>query len=86
MQFQIIGQRTQSDASLRSALDEAQPQERLARQCSCRNACAFSQRQSAGSDELHLSNVAARAMAEPDFDRVKVESIKKAIQEKASTL
>jgi negative regulator of flagellin synthesis FlgM len=28
---------------------------------------------------VHLSNVAARAMAEPDFDRVKVESIKEAI-------
>jgi len=34
-----------------------------------------------GPDELHLSNVAARAMAEPDFDRVKVKSIKKAIQD-----
>jgi negative regulator of flagellin synthesis FlgM len=30
---------------------------------------------------LQLSNVAARAMAEPDFDRVKVESIKQAIQD-----
>ena len=34
-----------------------------------------------GADELHLSNVASRAMAEPDFDRVKVESIKQAIQD-----
>ena len=34
-----------------------------------------------GADELHLTNVAARAMAEPDFDRAKVESIKQAIQD-----
>jgi negative regulator of flagellin synthesis FlgM len=33
-----------------------------------------------GPDELHLSNVAARAMAEPNFDRAKVDSIKQAIQ------
>jgi negative regulator of flagellin synthesis FlgM len=36
---------------------------------------------SGGSDAVQLSNVSARAMAEPDFDRVKVESIKKAIQD-----
>jgi negative regulator of flagellin synthesis FlgM len=36
---------------------------------------------SVGSDAVQLSNVTARAMAEPDFDRVKVESIKRAIQD-----
>jgi negative regulator of flagellin synthesis FlgM len=36
---------------------------------------------SGGSDAVQLSNVSVRAMAEPDFDRVKVESIKKAIQD-----
>jgi negative regulator of flagellin synthesis FlgM len=35
----------------------------------------------AGSDQLRLSNVSQRLAAEPGFDRVKVESIKKAIQE-----
>jgi negative regulator of flagellin synthesis FlgM len=35
----------------------------------------------AGSDAVQLSNITARAMGEPDFDRVKVESIKKAIQD-----
>jgi negative regulator of flagellin synthesis FlgM len=34
-----------------------------------------------GSEEVQLSNVTAKAMAEPDFDRVKVESIKRAIQD-----
>jgi negative regulator of flagellin synthesis FlgM len=34
-----------------------------------------------GPDELLLSNVAARAQAEPAYDKVKVESIKKAIQD-----
>jgi negative regulator of flagellin synthesis FlgM len=34
-----------------------------------------------GPDTLSLSNVAQKAMNEPEFDRVKVDSIKKAIQE-----
>jgi negative regulator of flagellin synthesis FlgM len=34
-----------------------------------------------GPDELLLSNVAGRAQAEPAYDKVKVESIKKAIQD-----
>ena len=34
-----------------------------------------------GPDTLSLSNVAQKAMQEPGFDRVKVDSIKKAIQE-----
>ena len=36
---------------------------------------------SPGPDELLLSNVAGRAQAEPAYDKVKVESIKKAIQD-----
>jgi negative regulator of flagellin synthesis FlgM len=36
---------------------------------------------SAGPDQLQMTNVAQKAMAEPDFDKVKVESIKKAIQD-----
>ena len=34
-----------------------------------------------GPDTLSLSNVAQKAMQEPEFDRIKVDSIKKAIQE-----
>ena len=76
------GQRAQSDASLRSALDKAN------RKSSSKDSVpsepsvpATYSAKAPGPDELHLSNVAARAMAEPDFDRVKVESIKQAIQE-----
>lgn len=32
-------------------------------------------------DSVQMSNVAQKAMAEPDFDRAKVESIKQAISE-----
>ncbi|MEI7784688.1 MAG: flagellar biosynthesis anti-sigma factor FlgM [Betaproteobacteria bacterium] len=34
-----------------------------------------------GGDTVSLSNVAQKAMAEPEFDRAKVESIKKAISQ-----
>jgi len=33
------------------------------------------------SDSVQMSNVAQKAMSEPDFDRVKVESIKQAISQ-----
>jgi flagellar biosynthesis anti-sigma factor FlgM len=35
----------------------------------------------AGADELHLSNVTKRVSDQPSFDRAKVESIKKAIED-----
>ena len=76
------GQRAQSDASLRSALDKAN------RKSSSKDSSALdssapaaSTAKAPGADQLQLSNVAARAMAEPDFDRAKVESIKQAIQD-----
>ena len=76
------GQRAQSDPSLRSALDKAN------RKSSSKDSVALDSSAPASPtaktlspDELHLSNVAARAMAEPDFDRAKVESIKQAIQD-----
>ena len=36
---------------------------------------------SAGADQVSLSNVAKKVMAQPDFDRSKVESIKQAIKD-----
>ncbi len=36
---------------------------------------------SSGADQLHLSNVSKRVSEEPGFDRVKVDSIKKAIED-----
>jgi negative regulator of flagellin synthesis FlgM len=35
----------------------------------------------AGADQLHLSNVTKRVAEQPGFDRAKVESIKKAIED-----
>ncbi len=35
----------------------------------------------AGADQLHLSNVTKRVAEQPSFDRAKVESIKKAIED-----
>jgi negative regulator of flagellin synthesis FlgM len=76
------GQRAQSDASLRSALDKANrksgPQGNVSSELGSSKAPSAN---APGSDELHLSNVASRALAEPDFDRAKVESIKQAIQD-----
>jgi negative regulator of flagellin synthesis FlgM len=74
------GRRAQSDASLRSALDKTDRKSgALAKALADVSTSAPAPKASAG-DQVQLSNVAARAMAEPDFDRVKVESIKQAIQ------
>jgi negative regulator of flagellin synthesis FlgM len=73
------GQRAQSDASLRSALDKANRKNNPSTDASQQAPAPAAAARTPGADELHLSNVAARAMAEPDFDRVKVESIKQAI-------
>ncbi len=74
------GQRAQSDASLRSALDKVN-RKSGSTSAPAETAAPAVSAKAPGPDELHLSNVAARAMAEPDFDRVKVESIKQAIQD-----
>jgi negative regulator of flagellin synthesis FlgM len=42
---------------------------------------AASKPKSAGADQLHLSNVSKRMDEQPSFDRVKVDSIKKAIED-----
>jgi negative regulator of flagellin synthesis FlgM len=76
------GQRAQSDASLRSALDKTN--RKSGSQGSVANdpsTAAAPTAKSPGADELRLTNVAGRAMAEPDFDRAKVESIKQAIKD-----
>jgi negative regulator of flagellin synthesis FlgM len=76
------GQRDQSDATLRSALDKANRKSGAKDSTALdASAPALPSAKASGSDELHLSNVAARAMSEPDFDRAKVESIKQAIQD-----
>jgi negative regulator of flagellin synthesis FlgM len=74
------GRRAQSDASLRSALDKTDRKAgALAKALNDVSTSAPASKPAMG-DKVQLSNVAARAMAEPDFDRAKVESIKEAIQ------
>jgi negative regulator of flagellin synthesis FlgM len=75
------GQRAQSDASLRSALDKANRKSNAPAGASPQAPAPAASAPSSGPDQLQLSNVAGRAMSEPDFDRVKVESIKQAIQD-----
>ncbi len=71
------GRRAQSDPSLRSALDKT---DRKASSLAKALDNVSTPAPKASGDQVQLTNVAARAMAEPDFDRVKVESIKEAIQ------
>ena len=73
------GRRAQSDASLRSALEKTERKKEVSPEKAMSEAVKPS-RPPVG-DNVHLTNVAARAMAEQDFDRVKVEAIKQAIQD-----
>jgi negative regulator of flagellin synthesis FlgM len=71
------GRRAQSDASLRSALDKTdRKSDALADVLT-----STPSPKPAEGDQVQLTNIASRAMAEPDFDRVKVDSIKQAIQD-----
>jgi negative regulator of flagellin synthesis FlgM len=74
------GQRAQSDASLRSALDKTNRKSGSQGGVPSEPSATPSPK-SPGADQLQLTNVASRAMAEPDFDRAKVESIKQAIKD-----
>lgn len=74
------GRRVQTEASRRDALDKAAAKATpsLLEEAAAKPAPA---KVGGGHDQLQLSNVAQKAMAEPDFDRAKVESIKQAIQD-----
>lgn len=75
------GRRAQSDPVLRSALEKTDRKSNALAKALADASAAMPTPKSASGSDVQLSNVAARAMAEPDFDRVKVESIKKAIQD-----
>ena len=74
------GRRVQTEASRRDALDKAAAKATpsLLEEAAGKPAPA---KVGGGHDQLQLSNVAQKAMAEPDFDRAKVESIKQAMQD-----
>jgi negative regulator of flagellin synthesis FlgM len=78
------GRLGQLDSSVRSALDRQD--KKVATEANSPNQVALSAEKKPsvakpGADMLILSDVAKKAMNEPSFDREKVESIKKAIQE-----
>lgn len=68
---------SRSDAAARVAVGKADKQDKPASAAPAPSSPSASQR----TDSVQMSNVAQKAMAEPEFDRVKVESIKQAISE-----
>ena len=76
------GRMTQSNAALRSVLDKVD--KKSASQTGVSgdaSAPAQETKTSSGADQVSLSNVAQKVMAQPDFDRSKVEAIKQAIKD-----
>lgn len=73
-----LGRRVQSDGALRDALGKV---DRKSAAATSSTAAAPQPKLYSASDELTLSNVAQRAMAQPDFDRAKVDAIKQAIRD-----
>lgn len=74
------GRRAQSDPMLRSALDKSDRKAGALAKALDNVSVTTPAAKPAAGDQVQLSNVGARAMAEPDFDRAKVESIKQAIE------
>jgi negative regulator of flagellin synthesis FlgM len=78
------GRQGQLDSSVRSALDRLDKKGATEANAPNQAALAVEKKPSVakpGADMLILSDVAKKAMDEPTFDRAKVESIKKAIQD-----
>ena len=75
------GRRAQSDPSLRSALDKTDRKASAMAKALDNVTTSTPAPKAAVGDQVQLTNVASRAMAEPDFDRVKVEAIKTALRE-----
>jgi len=73
------GRMTQSNSSVRSALEKVDRKNASGTPGANASASESSAPASTG-DQVSLSNVAQKAMAQPDFDRAKVDAIKKALQ------
>ena len=76
------GRMTQSNAALRSTIDKVD-KKNGAKPSVAGDALGAAQesKTSTGADQVSLSNVAQKVMAQPDFDRSKVEAIKQAIKD-----
>ena len=72
------GRMTQSNAAARSAIEKVDPKGTSAVSAKEESAPA---KAAPGADKISLSNVAQKVMAQPEFDRAKVESIKHAIKD-----
>ncbi len=72
------GRMTQSNAAARSAIEKVDPKGTSAASAKEESAPA---KAAPGADKVSLSNVAQKVMAQPEFDRAKVESIKQAIKD-----
>jgi negative regulator of flagellin synthesis FlgM len=72
------GRMTQSNAAARSAIEKVDPKGTSAASTKEESAPA---KAAPGADKISLSNVAQKVMAQPEFDRAKVESIKQAIKD-----
>ncbi len=74
------GRQNLSDNAVRSSADKVKKSS-TSQSASSTGSSERSAPASRGEDTVALSSVAQRAMAEPDFDRAKVEAIKQAISE-----
>ena len=72
------GRMTQSNAAARSAIEKVDPKGTSAASAKEESAPA---KAAPGADKISLSNVTQKVMAQPEFDRVKVDSIKQAIKD-----
>lgn len=77
------GRMTQSNATLRSSLDKVDKKTAATTSALSNDSASEAQgtTSTASSDQVSLSGVAQKAMAQPDFDRSKVEAIKQAIKD-----
>jgi negative regulator of flagellin synthesis FlgM len=72
------GRMTQSSAAARSAIEKVDPKGTSA---AAAKEDSVPAKAAPGADKISLSNVTQKVMAQPEFDRVKVDSIKQAIKD-----
>lgn len=75
------GRMAQSNAAMRSTIEKVDKKSSSAAQAKEGAPSQTLEKTKAGADKVSLSNVAQKVMAEPDFDRAKVDAIKQAIKD-----
>jgi negative regulator of flagellin synthesis FlgM len=78
-QISSYAKSSRSDAAMRASVGKADKQDKTASAAPAPEPSRAPEGRR--SDSVQMSNVAQKAMSEPDFDRAKVESIKQAISE-----